>query len=647
VSLLACAGFCFGLLPSIKNAENVDATIGRTLQERRRIVGERKYRKKDGSLVDAEVGVSIITYDGGEVICTIVRDVTERKRAEDALTRSENRLRTIIETEPECVKVLGMDGSLLEMNPAGLSMIEADSLEQVRGKPVYEYIAPEHRHDFVALTERVLYGGSGTLEFELLGLKGTSRWLETHAVPLRDAQSDIVGLLAITRDVTGRKENEEALRQSEQLFRAVIEQATENIFLVDAETGRIVEFNPAFQETLGYAEKELKGMTLYDVVADDRENVNANVRRVLEGKGSFVGVRQARRKDGSLLDVEVSASTILLGGREAICAVAHDVTERARAQQLLEERLAILSRVATRLTLDLPVQDTLDAVAESVVNASTAVSCSVILVDAVTGLLNIEGSHGLPEGFKAGIETVWRDGSVRSPTIEALRTRRPALDNHMRQRMLEDPLYAPVHRSIREVAWDTVFIVPLISKGRTLGVLNLGYPEGQQPGEDERFFLGAVADQAAVAVENTVSSPRLATRWPSKNANGSPASCTTPSPRRCTASPWAPGPLARCWISPPSKSPTRSTTSSPWPTRASPRCAPSSSNSSPNRWRPKGSSRRWTSKPPRSGRATRSRSKPSCPTSRTSRSKTRRRSTASPRKPSTTPSNTQERRPWI
>jgi len=200
VSLLACAGFCFGLLPSIKNAENVDATIGRTLQERRRIVGERKYRKKDGSLVYVEVGVSIITYNGGEVICTIVRDVTERKRAEDALTRSENRLRTIIETEPECVKVLGMDGSLLEMNPAGLSLIEADSLEQVRGKTVYEYIAPEHRGDFVSLTERVLRGGSGTLEFVLVGLKGTRRWLETHAVPLRDALGEVVGLLGITRD---------------------------------------------------------------------------------------------------------------------------------------------------------------------------------------------------------------------------------------------------------------------------------------------------------------------------------------------------------------------------------------------------------------------------------------------------------------
>jgi signal transduction histidine kinase len=68
--------------------------------------------------------------------------------------------------------------------------------------------------------------------------------------------------------------------------------------------------------------------------------------------------------------------------------------------------------------------------------------------------------------------------------------------------MLEDPLYTPVHRSVREAAWDTVFIVPLVSKGRTLGVIHFSYLQGEQPGEDERVFLRAVADQAAVAVEN-------------------------------------------------------------------------------------------------------------------------------------------------
>jgi PAS domain S-box-containing protein len=381
-------------------------------------------------------------------------------------------------------------------------MIEADSLEQVRGNPVYEYIAPEHRTDFVALTERVLHGGSGTLEFELVGLKGTRRWLDTHAVPLRDARGEIAGLLAITRDITERKKNEEALRQSERLYRAVIEQATENIFLVDVKTRRIVESNPAFRETLGYTEEELRRMRLYDVIAADRESIDANVERVLELKNPFVGQRQYRRKDGPLVDVEVSASTILHNGRETLCVVAHDVTERARAQQLLEERLALLSGIAANLTLELPVRESLNILAKSVLNASTAVACSVALIDEATGFLRIEGSYGLPEGFKTGIEAVWRDGSVRSPTMEAIRTRRPRLANHRRQHMLEDSLYTPVHRWAREAAWDTVFIVPLVSKGRILGVIHFSYLQGEQPGEDERVFLGAVADQAAVAVEN-------------------------------------------------------------------------------------------------------------------------------------------------
>jgi PAS domain S-box-containing protein len=356
--------------------ENVDSTIQRTLEEKRRVVGGRKYRRKDGSLVEVEVGVSVISFGGREVICTVVRDLTERKK------------------------------------------------------------------------------------------------------------------------------NEEALRQSEQLYRAVMEQATENIYLVDAETRHIVESNPAFREVLGYSEAELRRMTLYDIVAADREAVDANVRRVLELKNPFVGERQYRRKDGSLVDVEVSASTILLDGRETMCIVAHDITERVRAQRLLEERVAALSRIATDFALDLPTEAALEALAKSVIRASSALSCWVSLVDDESGHLRIAGSYGLPEGFEEGIEAVWRDEVVRSPTIEAVRMRQPMLANHMRQRMLENPLYGLVHSSVRKAEWDTVFIVPLVSRSRVLGAINFGYRQGQQPSEDERVFLEAVADQGAVAVEN-------------------------------------------------------------------------------------------------------------------------------------------------
>ena len=481
--------------------ENVDSTIERTLESRRRIVGERKYRRKDGTLLDVEVGVSVISLDGRDVICTIVRDVTERKSAEQALGRSEGRLRQIIETEPECVKVLGANGSLLEMNPAGLAMIEADSLEQVRGRSVYRYIAPGHREAFVALTEKVLRGGSGTLEFELIGLKGTRRWLDTHAVPLRDPEGRATGLLAITRDITERKSAEAALKESERLYRTVIEQATENIFLIDVETRRIVESNRAFREALGYSEEDLNRMTLYDVVAADRKSVDRNLRRTLEKGRAAVGERKYRRKDGTLLDVEASGSIIVRDGRQTLVAVAHDITERARAQHLLEERVATLSGIAAEQTLDRPTETLVGDLAMSAVGTSTAVACGIVLIGEGDGTVDLFGAYGFPEGYTEGLREAYRTG-VDSPSLQAFRSRRPVLVRDLRSFILADPLYAPVHRFVREAPWDVVYSLPLISRGRALGAIFFCFLPRGEPGEDEKVFLRAVADQAAIAVEN-------------------------------------------------------------------------------------------------------------------------------------------------
>jgi PAS domain S-box-containing protein len=353
----------------------------------------------------------------------------------------------------------------------------------------------------VELTERVIRGGSGTLEFELVGLKGTRRWLETHAVPLRDARDDIAGLLAITRDTTERKKVEGALQESERLYRAVVEQATENIFLVDVESRRVVESNQAFRETLGYSAEELQGMTLYDVVAHDKASVDDNVRRVTEGRNPSVGERKYRRRDGSLLDMEVSAGVILRYGRETMCAVAHDVTERRRAQELLEARVATLSRISAELTLDLPGESTLDTLAESAVGASSAVACGVVLLDGEAGRADLFGSHGLPEGYTAGLQEAYRAG-VHSPSLEAFRARRPVLVHGMRRAILEDPLYAPVHRFVRDALWDVVYSLPLVARGRALGAIFFCFLPNGEPGEDERTFLRAIADQAAIAVEN-------------------------------------------------------------------------------------------------------------------------------------------------
>ena len=105
---------------------------------------------------------------------------------------------------------------LIEMNSAGLSMIEADSLDQVKERNFYDLVAREYRDEFRALTERVARGEKGWLEFEARSLKGRRLWLETHAVPFFDDTSRRTLVLEVTRDITERKAAEEKIRTTQE-----------------------------------------------------------------------------------------------------------------------------------------------------------------------------------------------------------------------------------------------------------------------------------------------------------------------------------------------------------------------------------------------------------------------------------------------
>jgi two-component system cell cycle sensor histidine kinase/response regulator CckA len=146
----------------------------------------------------------------------------ERRNAEltaaiEHLRASEERWRTIVSTDPECVKTVSPEGYLIEMNPAGLTMLSATSLEQVKERPLLEWIAPEHREAFRDLHRRVMQGESVELEFEVIGITGLRRWLRTQAAPLRDRTGAITSVLGISRDITGQRELEAQLRHSQKM----------------------------------------------------------------------------------------------------------------------------------------------------------------------------------------------------------------------------------------------------------------------------------------------------------------------------------------------------------------------------------------------------------------------------------------------
>ncbi len=206
-----------GKNPSIlKSGEQSDTEykgLWKTIIAGKEWKGELHNRKKNGELYWESVSISPLRDPEGNItnFLAVKEDITERKLTEDALRESTELLSTIIQSEPECVKRLDKDGILLDMNPAGLSMVGADSLEQVQGMPIYDLMVPEYRQAFEELNKRVFMGKSGTLEFELIGLKGNRRSVETHAVPLFDAEGRVTEHLGLTRDITERLEKEHQL----------------------------------------------------------------------------------------------------------------------------------------------------------------------------------------------------------------------------------------------------------------------------------------------------------------------------------------------------------------------------------------------------------------------------------------------------
>ncbi|OIQ91934.1 putative diguanylate cyclase YegE [mine drainage metagenome] len=132
-------------------------------------------------------------------------DLTERKAAEEELYLQKEYLKAIFDSEPECVNVLAPDGALLDINAAGLRMLQVDNVEDAQKAGLLSFIERSHQPAFLALHKSVMEGNSGVLEFPVNGKRGGKRWLEIHATPLRDKQGQVVSFLGVTRNITEHK----------------------------------------------------------------------------------------------------------------------------------------------------------------------------------------------------------------------------------------------------------------------------------------------------------------------------------------------------------------------------------------------------------------------------------------------------------
>jgi PAS domain S-box-containing protein len=256
-------------------------------------------------------------------------DISERKAAEVAANEN---FRAIVEATPDCVKIVASDGTLVHMNSTGMAMVGASSQEALIGQSVYDLIAPEDRERYRQFNERICQGEKDSLEFDIVGLNGLRRHMESHAVPLQYL-GGTTAQLAITRDITERKQAERATL----LLGAIVDFSDDAIVSKDL-NGIITSWNRSAERLFGYTAAEVIGKSITIIIPPDRLLEETEIlRRLRRGEriDHFETVR--RRKDGSLLDISLTVSPVIDARGKVIGAskIARDITERKRVQAAL------------------------------------------------------------------------------------------------------------------------------------------------------------------------------------------------------------------------------------------------------------------------------------------------------------------------
>jgi formate hydrogenlyase transcriptional activator len=283
-------------------------------------------------------------------------DITERKRAEQALRDAEEFKGRLMACTQDCIKVLDLEGRLLWMNEGGMQALEICDLAPFVNSSWIQFWQGEEKEAAQAAVEAARKGAIGrfTGYFATTTTK-QPRWWDVVVSPIRNAEGKPESLLAVSRDITGHKRNEKALREahlqvarSEERWRSVFENSAIGVALTDL-NGRFLATNPVYQKMVGYSEEELRALSFLEIThADYREANWALAAELLEGKRQqFQIEKQYRRKDGSL--VWVSNNVSLVPGTETmpqfIMALSEDITERKRAEEALhtsEERVRLI-----------------------------------------------------------------------------------------------------------------------------------------------------------------------------------------------------------------------------------------------------------------------------------------------------------------
>jgi PAS domain S-box-containing protein len=282
----------------------------------------------------------------GEIGVLATRKQRKNAPPADDLHASGELLRAITEASSECIKVVARDGRLLQMNPAGLAMIDADSWQSVAQTCAFDLVAPEFRSSWIANHQRVCDGESLVWEFDIVGLKGAHRRVQTRATPI--ALSDgTLAQLAVTREVrelnARTRELEgtlERLRESERSFELLVDSVTDYALYRLDPSGRIVSWNSGARRIKGYEAAEIigKNFECFYSEQDRAAGVPAVGLRTAAREGRSESEGWRLRKDGTRFWANVIIDAIHSDGQlVGFAKITRDITERRDAEARLRQ----------------------------------------------------------------------------------------------------------------------------------------------------------------------------------------------------------------------------------------------------------------------------------------------------------------------
>ena len=295
---------------------------------------------KDGQRIDVSLTLSPIRNLTGEIVgaSSIARNISERKRAEISLRKSHQRTREILDNISAFVGLLSLDGVLLDVNKAPLDAAGVRR-EDVVGKSVPETYwfsdSPEAQARVRAAIDRAGHGETIRYD-EILRAAGDQHiYVDVIYGPLRDPDGRIVNVVGSAVDISERVHVQNALIESEKQYRLLFDSSPLPMWVFDRKTLVFLEVNEAAVNHYGYSREEFLRMTILDIRPAEEASRLLQHMKTLEHGLQALELWKHRKKDGSIIDVEITSHELGFQQRDAQLVVAHDVTEQLKAEEAL------------------------------------------------------------------------------------------------------------------------------------------------------------------------------------------------------------------------------------------------------------------------------------------------------------------------